>query len=914
MTELQIGRERLLPVCERSRPHADEPCLAAPLLDPNLKHNCRANAPTRPGAGAVRMAAMSIAACFGLAAVLAGPPLARVISPQDAGLAILRNGNFETATGGRPLAWNVTESGVSAVRGEGRAGSVALRAVGDTNQSYVGAAQWLTLNRARPFPIVVRGWSRAENISGGRDLGYSLMASVTHHDDTRPANPVATFRPGTHDWEFSEVVFVPEKPIKTLGIYCYLRGRTGTAWFDDVEVLELQPRSGVWPLHGAFVKASPPPLTPSRAPVPPANAATEDGLSLHWSDGVVANVRCHLTEIAPRLTGGFFARDVTTNSDFFPFENGVCTNLDLKLSASVQTRSTHLIFEGQVEDLSGRDRAVTLHFGLPVELREWRWADDLRNSRVVSSPDEYLNTVPVEAGASGQMSRFPLGAIVSERHGLALALDPAAPALFRVGCHGGLKQFFLAYDFGLVADTTRFPRAAKFRFVLFRFDPQWGFRAAWDQYSRLFPDAFAVRIPEQGQWAPPVDLKTIKGWRDFSFRFHETDRFLRFDDENDILSFRTSEPLVWRMPFPKDRPRTLAEVLRTRDELAGGTNLLHARLAAASAAAMHDSSGQPFVEFRSDPGREPVAWSLNPNPLLPGPTNAAKILWSDGVKLAAYGGARGGILDGEWLDSLDSPAVAELDFRREHLAASDTPLTFGRGPGRPAVFKGLAAFEFVRWLAADLRHLDKRLVASGLGDRFSFLQPEFDAFVMDTTWLRGEVFQPPPEAQLAQLRTLAGAKPVLLRLNADFNRFDSAMIEAYLRRALAYGFWPGMAAPYWQNAARLERDRALFRRYLPLVKLVAEAGWQPVTHAACDKADVLIERFGPDANGTVYFTLFNHTEVAQSGLLQVNLGALNLPPRDTLEELVSERAAGRLGDGWYLFLEPGQVAVVQYPR
>jgi hypothetical protein len=855
-----------------------------------------------------------IIGCLALVAVAAAPPLARVMTPQEAGLALLRNGDFEVGAGGRPAPWNLTETGASTARGAGRGGSTALRAIGDTNQAYVGTAQWLTLNRARPFPIVVRGWSRAENVSGGRDSGYSLLLSVTYFDDTRPANPAATFRPGTHDWEFSEVVFAPEKPIKTLGIYCYLRGRTGTAWFDDVEVLELQPRSGVWPLHGTWIRATPPPLAPNRSPAPPANFTTEDGLSLHWAEGVIANVRCHLAEIAPRLTGGFFARDVAANSDFFAFENGVCTNLNLKLSTTVTARSTHLVFEGLVEDRSGRDRAITLHFGLPVELRDWRWADDLRSSRVVSSPDEYLNPVPVEAGASGQISRFPLGAIVAERHGLALGMDPAAPALFRVGCHGGLKQFFLAWDFALVADSAPLPRAAKFRFVLFRFEPQWGFRAAWDKYARLFPDAFAVRAREQGQWAPAVDLKTVRGWRDLHFRFRDTERFLRVDDEQDLLSFRVSEPLVWRMPFPKDRPRTLAEALRVRDELATGTNLPHVRMALASAAAMRDSSGQPLLEFRADPGREPVAWSLNPNPRLPGPTNAATAVWNEGVKLAAYGPAAGGTLDGEWLESLDSPAVAELDFRREHLAASETSLTFARGSGQPAVFKGLAAFEFARWLATDLRQLDKLLVGAGLGERFSFLYPWFDVFAVDTAWLRGDVFQPPPEAQLAQWRTLAGAKPVLLRLNADFPKLDSGMVEAYLRRALAYGFWPGMAPAYWQNAGWLERDRALFRRYLPLVKKVAEAGWQPVTHAVCAKADLLVERFGPDANGTVYFTLFNHTEVAQSGLLQVNLTALGLPLRDTLEELVSERAAGRLGDGWYLFLEPGQVAVVQYPK
>lgn len=846
------------------------------------------------------------------ASLFAAPPRAQVVTPQEAGLVLLKNGDFEASAGNRPMAWSLTETGAQVVREEGRLDSRALRVAGDTNQPFVGASQWFQLNRTRPNPVVVRGWSKADKVSGGRDVGYSLLLSVIYHDDTRLGGQMVLFQPGSHDWEFSEVVIQPEKPIKTLGVYCYFRQRSGTAWFDDIEVLELQAKSNVWPLQGTFVKANPPIL--AKTPPPPATHATEDGFSLALSGTEVANVKCGAVEVAPRMTGGFFARDVAVNSDLYAFEGGLSTNLDLKLSSSIRTMPNHLVVEGTMEDISGRDRAITLMFGVPVEMRNWSWTDDLRNSRIISGPEEYQNVVPVEAGATGQMSRYPVGAIVSERHGLALGLDPASPALFRIGFHGGLKQFFLAYDFALVKDTVRFPRAVHFRFVIFRFDPQPGFRAAWQKYCTLFPETSTVRAPQQGLWAPLADVKSIKGWRDFRFRFHEGDTALRFDDENDLLSFRPSDPLGWWMPLAKDRPRSLAEVLQARDELRSSTNTFLVRGAVATASVMHDQFGLPAIQFRNDPGREPVAWSLNPNPLIPGSTNAATILWNDGVKLSAYGTTNAGLLDGEYLDALDSPAVAELDFRREHLAASTTPLTFARGSWRPAAFKGLLAFEFIRWQATDLRKLNRLLFASGTTDRFGFLCPWLDVIGVDTSWLRDETYQPPDEETLARWRTLAGAKPVLLRLNADFSKFDSTMVESYLRRSLAYGFWPGMARTYWQNPAWYNRDRALFKRYLPLVETVAEAGWQPVTHATCEKAEVLVERFGPDASGTMYFTLFNHTETMQSGLLKVDLKALRMSLHETLDELLSERAIGRLGDGWYVFLEPGQVAVIQYPR
>jgi hypothetical protein len=56
--------------------------------------------------------------------------------------------------------------------------------------------------------------------------------------------------------------------------------------------------------------------------------------------------------------------------------------------------------------------------------------------------------------------------------------------------HAGTRQLFVACDFGLAPDTDRFRGAADFRYVVFRFDPKWGFRAAWAKLQRVFPDYF----------------------------------------------------------------------------------------------------------------------------------------------------------------------------------------------------------------------------------------------------------------------------------------------------------------------------------------------------------------------------------------------------------------------------------------
>jgi len=48
-----------------------------------------------------------------------------------------------------------------------------------------------------------------------------------------------------------------------------------------------------------------------------------------------------------------------------------------------------------------------------------------------------------------------------------------------------------------------------------------------------------------------------------------------------------------------------------------------------------------------------------------------------------------------------------------------------------------------------------------------------------------------------------------------------------------------------------DRDRDLFKKYVPLCKRVAEAGWEPLPRARSSHKDVYVERFG-DRYLTVY--------------------------------------------------------------
>ena len=817
---------------------------------------------------------------------------------------MLRNGDFEQTREGQCPGWSAAPKGYRAAPGEGRGSSTALRAENPASQGHAGASQTLTLNRTTAAPLIVRGWSKAENVSGSADTGYSLYVDLVYADGSPLWGQTGNFRCGTHEWQQTEFIIMPDQPVKSLTLNCIFRGHSGRVWFDDVSVEEVKAEGGAVLFQGV-------PVIPSPGSEQPAI----------------------LGQAAAPTSGVFLARDVAANSDFFGFANSACPDLGLKLTSEFLTQSNCTVVQGRVSDTTGRDRAITLVFALPLDATGWRWGDDIRRHRLVQGRGEFANQVGVRCGATGTLSLYPLAPVWNDQIGQAIALDMARPAQYRVGYHAGLKRLFIAYDFGLVQETERFPGSADFRFVLYPFEARGGFRAAFQQLMAIFPDQFVVRSRPQGLWMPFTDVSKVPGWEDFGFRYHEGNNNVPWDDAHGVLSFRYTEPMTWWMAMKKDTPRTPAEALRVRDELIQGQNDSTRRFAEVSrTAAMFDESGQPALQFQDTPWCNGAVWSLNPNPWLtpspdkvgaggtaPSPTlNAATLHWNAAIKNQLYGPAAKGRLDGEYLDSLEGYMTANLNYRREHFRATTVPLTFATDTRRPALFKGLAVAEFTRWISDDVHRLGQLMFANGVPYRFTFLCPWLDVLGTETDWLHAGHYAPAPISQMDLWRTMSGAKPYLLLMNTDYDQFTPALVEKYFHRALFYGMWPGFFShnasdnPYWQNPQWYDRDRPLFKKYLPLIRRVAEAGWQPVPAAECDNAQLLLERYGPDARGVVYITLFNDTAQPQYGAVTIHLAALRLKGGDSVVELLSGHALEPSATGWTLTVPPQHAALLQF--
>jgi len=720
-----------------------------------------------------------------------------------------------------------------------------------------GASQTVVLNQSKPEPLVASAWSRAEAVGGSSDNNYSLYLDLVYSDGTPLWGQTGNFRTGSHDWERAEVLIIPEKPVKSVSCHLLLRGHAGRAFFKDATMRVVQTPEGASVFDGVPVVAKAPPAE------------------------------------------GFQIRDVAAGSGFAHLESEA---LGARLDAHRKDINGATFIDATLSDITRNDRAMTLVYALPVPEGDWRWLEDPRREEPARPSHEYMLSSRQRAGANGRLSRYPFAAIVAGGKGLGIGIDMGRPAFFRAGFNTGTRELFLAYDLGLTPEKP----AAHVRFCLFNFDPEWGFRAALERYQALFPDHFRCRTPRQGLWMPFAKISALPNPDDFGFAFKEGNDETKWDDAHGILTFRYTEPMTWWMKMPKEMPRTIEAAEAEAKRLAASGN---AHAAALATSAMHDEAGRPCALLRDTPWCDGAVWSMNSMPGIAGGHTDFSKKWNPALRERLYGPHRNGDLDGEYIDSSEGYVTAPLDFRREHFAAADTPLTFATDSRRPAIFRGLVAFEYVRAIARDVHAAGGLMMANGTPGGLCWLAPLLEVLGTETDWHRRGTWQPMSDAELLYRRALCGPKPYCFLMNTEFEKFGPELVEKYMRRALAYGMFPGFFSAdastghYFRRPELYDRDRPLFKKYVPLCKLVAEAGWEPVTRARSSDPKVYIERFGKR-----YLTVFNDSPERRTATITLEGDA-----PATSRDLVSGATVAWKSGATKLALDGENVAVIELP-
>ena len=146
-------------------------------------------------------------------------------------------------------------------------------------------------------------------------------------------------------------------------------------------------------------------------------------------------------------------------------------------------------------------------------------------------------------------------------------------------------------------------------------------------------------------------------------------------------------------------------------------------------------------------------------------------------------------------------------------------------------------------------------------------------------------------------------------MNTNFDEFSFEMVEKYMKRSLAYGMFPGFFSHnasqghYFSRPELYNRDRLLFKKYIPLCRLLANAGWEPITLAKTNDKKVYLERFGKK-----YLTVFNDSQEQKKVKI-----TLSNPQTQKTAELVKPATVSWQKGQAEIFLEADDVALIELP-
>ena len=279
--------------------------------------------------------------------------------------------------------------------------------------------------------------------------------------------------------------------------------------------------------------------------------------------------------------------------------------------------------------------------------------------------------------------------------------------------------------------------------------------------------------------------------------------------------------------------------------------------------------------------------------------NHSGAVWFDDVALAEEGDdanrvanpsfaeaaaeARQPGLDGTYIDSFEMAATTQ-NYRREHWAVVEEPLTFSFPEHRVCSLVAWHTYEFARELSRRMHDQGRLLMANAVLSTFGFPAHMLDVMGTETDWGPGATYAPNSDETMNYRRALCYQKPYLLLLNTNYSTFRPEWVDRYFQRCLFYGIFPSFFShnaaddPYWQNPALYNRDRPLFERTIPVIQALAAAGWEPVPLARSDNPEVWVERYGGPETEALFLTLYNATDSPQEATVALDRQAMRLGP------------------------------------
>jgi hypothetical protein len=577
-------------------------------------------------------------------------------------------------------------------------------------------------------------------------------------------------------------------------------------------------------------------------------------------------------------------------------------------------RDNFIEVNGELEHLIKGNSCVTLRVIFPLNGNTWKWYQgfenelnmendsvysDLKAISTVLPPDGAFNTQNSSNGGygdavgQGEMSFYPLAAINVDNKGEGLGVDMELPLVYRLSAKAN-QGLIAEFDMATSAFTDKFTNRAFFKLSRFKFNSEWGMRAALKKYYSFYPEAFKKRVTTEGVWLPFTPLRSIKNWEDFGFAYHELS-WNSFDKKGEeslptitsdkgtgVLSFQYTEP--WDVQLP-----ILTKEI-DYDTLISNKMVPKAHQEYLENSATYDKNGLLQTRRLKTPWFSSgwaVSITTNSDPDLRG-TNRYHYVRETEITPAIKMN-----VDGVYFDSMEWNWHHDLNYRESHFKYTDYPLSFSKDVNKPAIWHFTSEFEMMKNIADEM-HAQGKLVMGNGHTWNPFAASNLDLFGAELSWY--STGDHGTDA-LDFKRAISFQKPIVFLLNEGLN--DKAFTdypyvgyEIYFEKLLTYGFFPSFFStdassdPYWMDAEKIENGRPFFKKYIPIIKQISGAGWEPVTYAVSNSDAVRLERFGIGEN--LYFTVRNNGSATAECEIELSLSDLKLSEKFIALELVSD--------------------------
>jgi hypothetical protein len=812
---------------------------------------------------------------------------------------------------------------------------------GTKGDEFFGVLNSYQLDQKVAAPVVAACWSRAEDVGGSTNPDYSIYIDVTYVDGTHLWGVSYSFPVGDADWNRGKVTVYPDKPIESLVCYCLFRNHSGKAYFKDFELRQYKFTNQITFFDGVPIELNKLDQKKNRRIYLRDVAQNGDFYlidNIAQTEEPIEQLGVSISLNRARSSLSKVGNDAVANR---PYKEVLRVK-----SASEEDRALSLIyslgFPTKPED------AEWVWFDDPRRFREIEdkeYSSTRTLAEVGAGRGSYypFGVVAARNDKGEYFSAFGVAIDPEFPAFYRIACNGATKELYIAFDFALTKEkpeaefhilplnWVISKD-GQNARVTPQRTKNPAQNVSFGSTP---FRAAFNAYRQAYPKNFFVRAVKQGNWMAFAPISDLSNYEDFGFQFKEGVDEIAQDDQRNITTFRYTEPMTWWQSVPKteDAPRTtdyafgLAKetALQSSKDAADQPAYATAQARALMTTGMRDKDGKPCGMLLDTPWCDGVVWSMNDAPGLvelvkqnkldnPDNENVKQIAgfatkWTEEIADNLYGKADpkfdelssredfleaqtlpGG--DGEYVDSSEGYVTAMIDFNRAHFAGMQTPLVFDSEDKQPGILRGLVAFEYVKKIADDVHARGKLAMANATPHLHFWLTTQLDVLGTESNWNWGGKWNPMSDADLMYRRMLCCGKPFCFLQNTNFDEFPYELTEKYMKRCLAYGMFPSMFSAdastkhYFKNADLYNRDRELFKRYMPIVTEVAEAGWEPETGAQTNDETLYVERFGAlkDAFVTsndlrptddVYLTLFNDSQEEKEYEIQLGGALLN---------------------------------------